>query len=163
VTLVHTDAHRFLEASAERYGVIIADLPDPNGDALAKLYSVEFYRLARRRLARGGVFVTQSTSPYFSRDAYWCVVRTMRAAGLKARPYHAYVPSFGDWGFALGCEREVELAGLKLPAGLRYLTSGTLGGLEQFDADTAEVEVETSDLDHPRILQYYLEGNKRWD
>src|SRR5207244_1213992 len=76
VTVVHTDAHRFLETSTERYGVIIADLPDPNGDALAKLYSVEFYRLARRRLARGGVFVTQATSPYFSREAYWCVVRS---------------------------------------------------------------------------------------
>lgn len=163
VTLVHTDAHRFLETSAGRYGVIIADLPDPNGDALAKLYSIEFYRLARRRLARGGIFVTQATSPYFSREAFWCVARSMRAAGFKARPYHAYVPSFGDWGFVIGAEREVDLAGLKLPVGLRYLNSETVRGLSVFDGDTAETEVETSDLDHPRILHYYLEGNKRWD
>jgi spermidine synthase len=163
VTLVHTDAHRFLETSAERYGVIIADLPDPNGDALAKLYSVEFYRLARRRLARGGVFVTQATSPYFSREAYWCVVRSMRRAGFKVHPYHAYVPSFGDWGFAIGAEREFSLSGLTQPPGLRYLNPGLMRVIPVFDADTGEVETEVSDLDHPRILHYYLEGNKRWD
>jgi len=157
------DAHHFLESTSDRYGVVIVDLPDPNGDALAKLYSVEFYRLVRRHLARGGVCVVQATSPFFSRDAYWCVVKGMRAAGLQVRSLHAYVPSFGDWGFALGGERDLSLEGLRLPPGLRYLTPEVLRTLSVFDGDTAEVPVEVSTVDHPRILRYYLESSRKWD
>ena len=163
VRVVHQDAHAFLERSSELYGVILTDLPDPNGDALAKLYSVEFYRLARRHLARGGVFVTQATSPFFSREAFWCIVRSMTRAGFEVHPTHAYVPSFGDWGFALGADRDLSLANLRLPAGLRYLTPELARTLEVFDADTDEVPVEPSTVDHPRVLRYYQDGARRWD
>jgi spermidine synthase len=163
VRVVNTDAHAFLERTSDRYGVIIADLPDPNGDALAKLYSVEFFRLARRHLARGGVFVTQASSPFFSREAFWCVARTIRAAGLRTLPTHAYVPSFGDWGFILAAEQRPDLGRVKLPAGLRYLTPEVVRTLPVFDGDSKEVPVETSTVDHPRILRYYLDGARRWD
>ncbi|MFN3650478.1 MAG: polyamine aminopropyltransferase [Armatimonadota bacterium] len=163
VRVVNTDAHRFLESSAELYDLIIADLPDPNGDALAKLYSVEFYRLAHRRLARGGAFVTQSTSPFFSREAFWSIARSMEAAGFRALPYHAYVPSFGQWGFILGADRPLDLSRVKLPPGLRYLTPELLPTLTVFDPETAEVRVEPSTIDHPRILRYYLDNSREWE
>jgi spermidine synthase len=161
--IVNVDAHHFLETTADRYGVIIADLPDPNGDALAKLYSVEFYRLARRHLARGGVFVTQATSPFFARDAFWCIARSMRKAGFAVTPTHTYVPSFGDWGFVLGAEQPLELKRARLPAGLRYLSPALLPLLGVFDGDTLETQVEVSTVDHPTILKYYLHESRRWD
>lgn len=166
VRVVTVDAHRFLETTADRYGVIIADLPDPNGEALARLYSVEFFRLARRHLARGGVFATQGTSPFFSRDAFWCIVRTMRRAGFQVTPTHAYVPSFGDWGFILGAERPLRLEGCPLPKGLRFLTPELLPRLALFEADTAEagvVGVVPSTVDHPVVLRYYLNDSRRWE
>lgn len=163
VQVVNTDAHAFLERTSDRYGVIIADLPDPNGDALAKLYSVEFYRLARRHLSPGGVFVTQSSSPFFSREAFWCIARSVRKAGFSTLPVHTYVPSFGDWGFVLAAERPLALEGARLPSGLRYLTPELLRVLPVFDGDTGELPVEVSTIDHPRILRYYLDGAHRWD
>jgi spermidine synthase len=163
VRVVNQDAYRFLETDPQRYGAIIADLPDPNGEALAKLYSDTFYRLCRRRLARGGVLVTQATSPFFSRDAFWCVARTVRAAGLKTLPIHAYVPSFGDWGFVLAAERELTLEGVRLPPGLRFLTPALLPALPTFGGDVAEVPVDVSTIDHPQVLRYYLEGSRQWD
>jgi spermidine synthase len=163
VHVLNQDAHRFLETTTGRYGAILADLPDPNGDALAKLYSVEFYRLARRHLSPGGVFVTQATSPFFSRDAFWCVVRSVRAAGLRPLPIHVYVPSFGDWGFVLAAERELRLEGLRLPGSLRFLTPDLAPALAVFDGDTGEVSVEVSTVDHPRILRYYGDSARKWD
>lgn len=163
VRVVNQDAHTFLERGAGQYGVIIADLPDPNGDALAKLYAVEFYRLAKRHLSPGGVFITQATSPFFSRDAFWCIARSMRKAGFRVRPIHCYVPSFGDWGFCLGADRDLSLAGLKLPPGLKYLTPHLAPTLSTFEADSGETEVEVSTVDHPRILRYYHDDARRWD
>lgn len=166
IRIVHDDAFTFLERGdvGTKYGVIIADLPDPNNEALAKLYSREFYGLARRRLARGGVFVTQATSPFFARDAFWCVSRTLRAAGWTTTPYHAYVPSFGDWGFVLASrERALKLSDVKIQVPTRFLRTESLSALAAFDADSAPAPVSPSSLDHPRILSYYEKGAKRWE
>ena len=43
----------------------------------------------------------QSTSPLFARNSYWCIVKTIEAAGYAVKPYQTAVPSFGVWGFAL--------------------------------------------------------------
>jgi spermidine synthase len=165
VRIVHDDAYKFLERDAVRYGVIIGDLPDPNNEALAKLYSREFYRLVRQRLARGGVFVTQATSPYFARDAFWCINLTLEEAGWKTTPFHVYVPSFGDWGFVLaGEERAPRLADARVSVPTRFLRAESLTALGVFDADIARPDdVDASSLDHPRVLRYYEGGARRWE
>jgi spermidine synthase len=99
VRVVNADAYHFLSSNDERFSMVIVDLPDPNNESLAKLYTREMYRLASRALAADGVLVTQASSPYFAREAFWCIADTIAAAGLEARPYHVYVPSFGEWGF----------------------------------------------------------------
>jgi spermidine synthase len=47
----------------------------------------------------------QSTSPLYARQSFWCVVTTLESVGLIATPYHALVPSFGEWGFVLAGRR----------------------------------------------------------
>lgn len=163
VQIVNGDAYKYLERGGEFFDVIIADLPDPNGDALAKLYSVQFYRLAARRLARGGVFVTQATSPFFAREAFWCVEKSVRAAGLQTAPYHAYVPSFGDWGFVLGAPRRLDLTKAKLTVPAQYLTRDMLREMAVFPRDAARVDAPVSTLDRPAILNLYLRGSKQWE
>jgi len=166
VRVVHQDAYKFLEQNETLYGAILADLPDPNNEALAKLYSREFYGLARRRLARGGLFVTQATSPYLARHAFWCIVETLGEAGWKTTPYHVYVPSFGDWGFVLASQdaapnlARADMAD-RLP--LRFLQPGMLTSLAVFDRDIARTDVDASSLDHPTILTYYEREARRWE
>ena len=46
--------------------------------------------------------VVQSTSPMFARQSYWCIVESVKQAGLRVYPYHVYVPSFGEWGYVIG-------------------------------------------------------------
>ncbi len=153
-------------AAAARYDVIVADLPDPNNISLARLYSRGFYRLVRRRLAPGGVFVTQATSPYFARDAFWCIAATVEAAGFATvRPYHASVPSFGEWGFVLAADRPLNPAAVRLPAATRFLTDAVVPGLFAFPADLARPTPAPppSTLDRPRVLGLYLDGWRYWN
>jgi spermidine synthase len=162
VELIHQDAFNYLAETATQFGVIVVDLPDPNNESLGKLYSREFYELARRHLAAGGVMAVQATSPYFARETYWAIVHTATAAGLHPQPYHVYVPSFGDWGFFLATKHRLEPTfSPSVPA--RYLTPDLFAASLIFDSDTAEVETEINTLDNQIILTYYEQGWRRWD
>ena len=80
--------------------------PDPTNYSLGKLYTTAFYRRSRATSARRGRFVVQSTSPLFARKSFWCIVETLKQAGLQTYPYHVYVPSFGEWGFVMASTHE---------------------------------------------------------
>lgn len=162
VRIVNRDAMSFLQSGSDRFDVVIADLPDPNGEPLAKLYSREFFGLAGRRLARDGALVTQATSPFFSRRAYWCIERTVAAAGFKTLPYHAQVPSFGDWGWVLATHFDADLTQVRIPPGTRYLTPAVLRTLAVFDPDSDRLPAEVSTLDRPNVLGYYLSSAQSW-
>ena len=101
VRIFNRDAYAFLKEDRGLFDVIIIDLPDPKTIELARLYSREFYQLAMRHLSRGGILVTQAGSPFFSREAYLCVLKTLRATGAPAIPYHNHVPTLGEWGWVL--------------------------------------------------------------
>lgn len=105
--LVNLDASVFVEQISGFYDVIIIDFPDPNNLELAKLYSLGFYQNVKAKLSRHGILVQQSTSPVHSREAFLCIGRTMRAAGLAVVPFHENVPVFGEWGWWLGGKEEV--------------------------------------------------------
>lgn len=154
VRVVNADAFTWLEAHPGPFDVVIADFPDPHSFALGKLYSRAFYRRARARLGPGGLLVTQATSPLFARQAFWCIVETVRAAGFVARPYHAYVPSFGEWGFVLA-GREPPPAPGAYPPGLRFLTLESTPALFAFPPDMGPVPVEVNRLDNQVLVQYY--------
>jgi len=166
VRVVNEDAYSFITRVTERFGVVLVDLPDPNHESLAKLYSRPFYAALGRRLGAGGMVAVQSTSPYFAREAYWSIVATARAAGLHPEPYHVYVPSFGDWGFFIGSTHAVNPERLALPPAvserLRFLTPPLFGAARLFDADMDRVPVEINTLDDPILLRYYERGWARW-
>jgi spermidine synthase len=161
--LINEDAYNYLAETAEQFGVIIIDLPDPNNESLGKLYSREFYRLARRHLAKGGIMVSQATSPYFARETFWSIVHTAADVGLKTWPYHVYVPSFGDWGFFLAAEHELDLGGFSPIVPMRYLNAKLLATSLVFDSDISEIETEVNTLDNQIILTYYEKGWRRWN
>ncbi|HEV3002205.1 MAG TPA: polyamine aminopropyltransferase [Solirubrobacteraceae bacterium] len=159
VSVVTADAFSWLREASERFDVVIVDLPDPDNEDLAKLYSVEMYgMLARRVLAPGGRAVVQSGSPYFAPEAYWSIERSLRAAGLRSVPYHVDVPSFGDWGFHLAAAGRAPRLAVRPPSALRFLDAATLRAAAVFPADRRRVRVRESTLNRARILEYQRRG-----
>ena len=154
VRVVNADAFVWLGQTREAFDVVIVDFPDPHNFSLGKLYSRSFYRLLRARLAPGGLVSVQATSPMFARRSFWCIVETLRSAGLAARPYHVYVPSFGEWGFVLA-GLEPPAAPRAYPDGLRFLTTEATPALFVFPPDMAAVPVEVNRLDNQILVQYY--------
>lgn len=154
VRIVNADAFPWIESSRESFDFIAADFPDPNNYSLGKLYTTAFYRLLKRALAAGGVMVVQSTSPMFARHSFWCIHETIRAAGFRTYPYHAYVPSFGEWGFVLGAHSGWRPPD-RLPPGLRFLTPANVAALFDFPPDLAPVPSEPNRLFDQVLVRTY--------
>jgi spermidine synthase len=170
VTTIAQDAWKFVSDSTDLFDVIIVDLPDPKSIALSKLYSLEFYALVVERMTAQGVFVTQAGSPLFARQAYWSVVQTLEAtrnpvepdAGLYIRPYHAYVPSFGDWGFVLALVQDRAEVQLEFPEGLKFLTPDQWQSAQGFGLDTARLDADTNSIQSHALVGYYQDGWDYW-
>jgi spermidine synthase len=82
----------------------------------------------------------------------------MEAAGFCVRPFHAAVPSFGDWGVALASPTEFESPGrlrAELRDCLRFLNDETLSAMFQLPEDLAPVDVEINRLDNQALVRYY--------
>jgi spermidine synthase len=163
MNVVIQDAFTYMENSRERFDVIIVDLPDPNNESLSKLYTKSFYLILKNHLSRGGMIAVQSTSPYFAREAYWCIVRTVESAGLEVMPYHTYVPSMGDWGFTLASSGKIDPSRIDVDVPTRFLNSGKAAFLFEFGRDEQEVETEINSLDTHKLLQYYDRSWKMWE
>jgi spermidine synthase len=161
VQVVNADAFRWLRTAPARFDVVVADFPDPDDAATAKVYSQEFYDGLRRRvLGPGGRLVVQAGSPYFAREAFWGIDATLRAAGWRTTPYHVDVPSFGDWGFVLASPGRAPALALDLPPGapLRFLDDATLAAAAAFPPDRARIPLAPSTLNRPRLLDYERRG-----
>ena len=164
VSIFNEDAFKFLENSTNYYDIIIIDLPDPNNSSLARLYSKEFYKVVHQKLAKDGVAVTQATSPFFSPEAYWCIKESMQSAGFKyVKPYHSYVPSFGDWGFMLASNHNIDESTIEIKVPAKYIEKGSIKEFFYIPKDVQRSNIKISTLNKPEILNYYLSGWKYWD
>ncbi len=161
VRVINQDAWKFLEHSAQLYDLILIDLPDPRNLSLSRLYSQSFYRLAARRLAADGLLATQATSPLYAREAYWSIHDSI-ASELHTRAYHAYVPSFGDWGFVLAAHRPIDWARAQPLAEARFVTADTLAAMPQFPPDSARLTVRPNTLMEHALVGYYRQGWSKW-
>jgi spermidine synthase len=156
VTVVNADAFVWLEQNAELFDVIVVDFPDPTNFSIGKLYTTSFYQLIDRHLAATGYAVVQTTSPLVARRSFWTVAATIEAVGLAATPYHAHVPSFGEWGFIIASRRPWRVP-QALPAGLRFLTLEGLPALMQFPPDMAKVAAEPNRLSNQVLVHTFEE------
>ena len=156
VHIVNEDAFQWLQAlpAQETFDVIVVDFPDPTNFAIGKLYTNSFYALLDQRLSASGYAVVQTTSPLIARQSFWTVVATIESVGLRATPYHAHVPSFGEWGYVLASRRPWR-APTELPAGLRFLDLPTLALLRDFPRDMARVPAEVNRLSNQVLVHTY--------
>ena len=162
VRVLNEDAKQFLAESHDAYNVVIIDLPDPNNEALNQLYTGAFYRLVAAHLTEGGTLVTQSTSPYYAREAFWCIHDTMEKEGLCVLPYHLQVPSFGDWGFNVASRGKLN-RDVHVEVNTKYLTDEIVGAMFEFGKDEAHPDdIVTNTMNRPVLVEYYDKALTSW-
>ncbi|MCK1819682.1 polyamine aminopropyltransferase [Streptomyces sp. XM83C] len=163
VHVTGADAFAWLRgAPVASYDVVVSDLPDPGLTDSTKLYSQEFYGLARRALAPGGRLVVHA-GPLSARPRdFWTVEATLRAAGLHPVPYQVLGTDTAaagkgasraprDWGFLLASADRTPVLGLA-PGGPapRTLTPAALAAGEAAAEDARVPGAPPSTLVHPR-------------
>jgi spermidine synthase len=154
VKVVNADALQWLEENDEIYDFVVVDFPDPANFALGKLYTSAFYRLLDKHLAGNALAVIQATSPLYARRSFWCVVTTLESVGLVATPYHALIPSFGEWGFVLAARRAYRPPD-SYSVDTRFLTPQATPALFVFPKDMARVEAEVNRLNSQVLVRYF--------
>lgn len=157
VTVVNQDAAQWLQQHSEKYDVMIVDFPDPSNFGLGKLYSTPIYRLMRQHLQPHGRMVVQSTSPMYAPRAFWSVVATLQKAGLHTTPYHALVPSFGEWGFVIASQQADFKVPSQYPLPMRFLDAITTAQMFYFPKDMQRVAVQANDLNNQKLVQYFIQ------
>ena len=162
LNVFNMDAYEYLENSSEKYDLIIVDLPDPNTEVLNKLYSNIFYRMCGGCLKDEGVLVVQSTSPYYARDAFWCINKTIESEGFNVKPYHLEVPAFGDWGFNMASRGELK-ENISFDVDTRYLTEDNVVALFKFGKDEVSKDVAINQLTKPTLMEYYNKAEEAWN
>ena len=158
VRVVNEDGFVFLQREHVPYGAILIDLPDPREESLAKLYSVEAYRLCRKLLSPQGVLATQASSPYHVRAAYWSIAAALEEAGFAVHSYHLHVPSFGEWGFHLAGPEGLDPTTVAFAVPTRYIDRQVWSALAVFDGDMTRLPVQANRLDRPVLARYYRQG-----
>ncbi len=159
VTIVNEDAFVWIGRETDApFDAAVIDFPDPGTFAIGKLYSTRFYRLLRERLAPDALVSVQCTSPLVAPQSYWCIVGTLEASGFVVRPYHAAVPSFGEWGFVLASLQPLPDRLQLSPAlagNLRFLTDEILNSLFHLPPDLQRVDTEINQLNNQALVRYY--------
>lgn len=171
VTVRNADAATFLETDQGFYDAVIIDLPDPDTVELMHVYSLSFYEMVRHHLRAGGVMVTQAASPYFAPDAFRCILKTVREAGMSALPYHNQVPTMGEWGWVLGInalersEEELRDRAMNLdfsPVTTRFVNGDAMVSMIHFGKGIVDPEslagIQVNSSLNPVLFRYYLSG-----
>lgn len=173
VHVTNQDAALFLGESERAWDVMIMDLPDPESYEIGRLYTLEQLSILSQHLRPRGVIVVQSTSPFYAREAFWCIAETLNQtpslrAGelgtLEIAPYHLNVPSFGEWGFVLASHERETLSQTRHPLpNTRFLNPDTENTLFVFPNDLKRPEeIEINQLNTQRLVRYYTTSYRQF-
>jgi len=158
VTVYNKDAYIWAKNCREKFDVVVIDFPDPSNYSLGKLYSLNFYTTVKKILAPDAVVVVQTTSPYFAPKSFWCINKTMEQVFPQVDAYHAYVPSFGEWGYSIamnGFSTNFNQVN-RTVNGLRFYNY-QFEKFNYFSEDMSVKEVEINRLDNQILVRYFDE------
>src|SRR5690606_12794846 len=158
VTIHNTDAFIWLQQNTEKYDVVIIDFPDPSNYSLGKLYTTYFYKTLYQSMTPNSVVTVQTTSPYYAPKSYWCVHETIGSVYPNINGYHTYVPSFGEWGFAIFSPNNL----VRLNKVYRKLNNlkfynYNLDEFSKFSEDMKAENIEINRLDNQSLVRYFDE------
>jgi spermidine synthase len=170
VKLVYADARAELEmADAGSFDAIVVDVTDPlAGGPSYRIFTREFYALARSRLGSGGVISVQAESGDIGAlEGHVAIVNTLRAVFSRAVGFRAHVPSFGEsWGFAVASDSLLpsdltpeavdHVLAQRGCASLRYydgLTNRALFSPDRYYRSALDRTTTVIDDDHPLVIE----------
>jgi spermidine synthase len=99
--------------------------------------------------------VVQSTSPLHAPYSYWCINATLHSVGLHTSPYHAFVPSFGEWGFILASKKTGYTPPTSYRVATKFLDAETTRQMFFFPPDMQPVKVEINQLNNQSLVNYF--------
>ncbi len=161
VEVVIDDALNYLEATEQRWDIVISDLSEPieSGPSF-KLFTKEYFEKIRSILKPDGFFVMQAGSTSVAQmKLHVRLVHTMTTVFPYTHSYSSHIPSFGEpWGFVVASSQPIDsepdpdrtnqVFATKTTGGLRMLDGIALLGLLQQPAHlrraiAAETQVYT--------------------
>lgn len=154
VRIINADAFIWLKENQTQFDFIAIDFPDPSNYSIGKLYSNSFYKLVKETLNENGVMVVQSTSPFVAKKSFWCIDATLRSVGLRTTPYHAYVPSFGEWGYLIATKQPFQAAD-NYPDGLKFINVETVRNMLNFPDDMKSDITDVNKLNNQMLVRYF--------
>ncbi len=154
VKIINADAFVWMKENKKTFDFIVADFPDPSNFSLGKLYTSTFYRLLYKSLNEDGIAVVQSTSPFIARTSFWCVVNTLKSVGFITTPYHAYLPSFGEWGYIIASKNRFSMPE-NFMQGFRFITPESARVMTLFPPDMGPVSTEINRLNNQMLVRYF--------
>jgi spermidine synthase len=155
VRVINADAAIWLQNTPDMFDAAIVDFPDPSSFALGKLYSVPFYGMLKKHVAARGLVVVQATSPFFAPHAYWTIDATLRDVGMRTWPYHAYVPSFGEWGFILASPEQDFQPPTSYRLPMRFLNAATTREMFAFPPDMPRRDMPPNRLNTQSLVHEF--------
>lgn len=163
VHVITGDAYNYLVKNNLKYDIIIADFTDPHDETTSKLYTDSFYGLVKKSLKSNGIFITQSTSPLFAREAFWCINSTLSTVFRNVVPYHVFVPAFGDWGFNIAMDSDFNPEEMHELPESKFFSKETFLASTHFPRDASKVDTGINRFNRPVLYLYYLKGWKNSD
>ena len=162
LNIINEDAYIFVQNTDKKYDVIIIDLPDPNSVTLNKLYTNVFYNYIKNIMNTDGIMVCQSTSPYYAKNSFWCINKTINTQFDNVKPYHLQVPSFGEWGFNMAYNGNVDIK--EIQVNTKYLNNENINSMFNFGKDEiADIDkLEINDIFKPKLIEYYNKDVIEW-
>ncbi len=154
VKIINTDAFLWIKENREVFDFIAVDFPDPSNFSIGKLYTTSFYKNLIAAVHDNGLVVIQSTSPYVAKKSFSCINTTLEAAGFMTTPYHAFVPSFGEWGYVIGTKKPFT-APTRFPEGLKFVNPSTVATMLQFPPDMMVAKTEVNRLNNQILVRYF--------
>ena len=157
VRIFNEDAFLFIRRPGQSYDRVILDFPDPHNEAIAKLYSLEFYKMVSARLTEKGAIVTQSSSPFFARNTFWTIEKTLREVFPQTASFQIAVPAFGLWGFNMAWKDSAQqVSQFAVPT--RFLSNASFAAAQVFPKDISRpTEALTANsIFEPRLYETYL-------
>ena len=148
VRIVHADGRQVLELSEKTYDLITLEPPPPIVAGSVHLYTLDFYRLCRERLDRGGIVA--QWLPLHAQS-----LRSAKATAhtfLEAFPYvQLWLPSIRD-AVLIGSDRPLRLDPESLRAA--YASNVTHASLVDAYFETPEALLATYLLDREGVLRW---------
>ena len=161
LTAYAEDAFSFINKPGILYDRVIIDMPDPHNEAINKLYSREFYTMIERRMSPNGVLVTQSSSPFFTRNVYWSIESTLAAVFDHTSSYKTSLPSFGIWGFHMAKNNVDFPDAINFDVETASLTRESMQAATVFGKDIAKLDAPVNSIMEPKLYQLYIADLKK--